>query len=216
MSLSQIIPGILMMPSAQDRIVDNASARPMLNQALAGSRLRQEQLFWGVIASIKLCTSQGCSLSVKLPDWYSRRAANRGERGHVAHHTATRRDARAGSNHDMIRYRCLSSNHNVVTEDSAASNADLSRYHAGDTDSYIMTNLHQVIDHSARTNDGVAERASVDCSVSTDFDIVSNHDATKLRCADWPTRSWTKPETGCANSRARKDFHTIAYERVAN
>ena len=153
---------------------------------------------------------------MKLPDWYRGCAADRNKRRHVAHHTATRRDARAGSDHDMIRYRCLSTNHDTVAEVSAAGNPDLSRYHAGETDSYVMTNLHQVIDHGARTNDGIAERASVYCRVSADFDIVSDHDATKLRYADWSARSWSKSKTGCANPCAGKNFHPIAYQRVAD
>ncbi len=37
-----------------------------------------------------------------------------------------------------------------LAEVSAASNPELSRYHAGETNSYVMTNLHQVIDHGAR------------------------------------------------------------------
>src|SRR6185437_2077220 len=71
-------------------------------------------------------------------------------------------------------------------------------------------------DHGARTNDGVAKPASVYRRVGTDFDIVSDHDATKLRYADRSARSWSKSETGCANPCASKDFHPIAYQRVAD
>ena len=89
----------------------------------------------------------------------------------------------------MIGYSSLSPNHHAVADASTASDPDLARNHAAEANVHIMTYLHQVIDHGARTDYGIAECASIDCAVGADFDIVPDQDAPELRNAYRAARS---------------------------
>jgi len=93
----------------------------------------------------------------------------------------------------------LSSDHDKIADLCAAGNPDLSGQDAAPAENDIVPDLHQIIDHRARTDHGVVSRPAVDRRVGADIHIIADDHPPELRDLDRPLGVRREPESGLAD-----------------
>jgi len=75
----------------------------------------------------------------------------------------------------------LAAHRHAILQDGRACDSDLSHDYAVVADPHILSNLNEIIDLRSIPDNRVPTAAPIDRGVCADLDIVSDHDATKLR-----------------------------------
>src|SRR5439155_9777140 len=94
----------------------------------------------------------------------------------------------------------LSSDHDKIANLCAAGNPNLSGHDATPAKNDIVPDLHQIIDHRARTDHGVVSGAAIDRRVGADIDIIADDHPPELRDLDRPPGVRREPESGLADA----------------
>src|SRR5437763_16949747 len=93
----------------------------------------------------------------------------------------------------------LTSKHDKIANFRAAINSNQSGQDAAPTENDIVPDLHQIIDHRARTDHRVVSGAAVDRRVGPDIGVVADDHPSELRDLDRPLGVRGKPESGLAD-----------------
>src|SRR5690606_5084783 len=131
-------------------------------------------------------TAQCCDLPKCLPHWLRGITCPTLACRNVIHDAAACGKLRLVSNGDVVRDSDTATHHHHITNGYRTGDATMTGDHAGSTDLHVVGNLHKIIDLAALADDGIRQRAAVDCGVRADFHIVLNDDATNLRILDEP------------------------------
>jgi hypothetical protein len=95
----------------------------------------------------------------------------------------------------------------VVANDCAARNSDARSDCAALADSDVVRDLNLVVEFAPSTNDGVLDRAAVNRGVCTDFAVITNPDAARLRNLDPDAAIAGKPKPIRSNDGPRMDAY---------
>jgi hypothetical protein len=75
----------------------------------------------------------------------------------------------------------LARQHDVVLDDGAACESNLSHYEAAFPNPDVVCNLNEVVDLGSRSNHGVAQAPSVNGRIRTHLNVISQITATYMR-----------------------------------
>jgi hypothetical protein len=93
----------------------------------------------------------------------------------------------------------------MIANDCAARNTYACSDCAALTDSDVVRDLNLVVEFAPSANDGVLDRSAVDRGVCTDFAVITNPNATRLRNLDPDTAIAGKPKSIRSNDSTRMD-----------
>src|SRR5579875_413823 len=144
------------------------------------------------------------------------RPEHRLARGHVTHDSGLGADLGARADIEMTDETALTADHHEVAQPGAAGNSCLRDEHALAPDPDVVPDLHEIINHRARADDGVGAGAAVDGGVGADLDVVADDHPAELRHLDEGFLIGREAEAVLAEPRAGIDAHTVAYQAVAD
>jgi hypothetical protein len=110
----------------------------------------------------------------------------------------------------MIHNSDLTRDDDILAELRTASDAGLRRNDRVFADNDIVSDLHQIIDFSASSDNGLAKRCAINGRIGADFDIVLNHDNSGLRNLNTAFPMAGIAESITANHDAGMENHSIA------
>jgi len=116
----------------------------------------------------------------------------------------------------MVVDRRLSSDHDVVAEDRAAGNAGLTGDDAIAAETNIVSDLDQVIEHAASTENRVSLGAAIDCAICTDLYIVLNNHTTEVGHPNGSPWTGREPKTRTAQAHIARDPNPRADQGVCD
>jgi hypothetical protein len=94
--------------------------------------------------------------------------------------------------------------------------ADLRDYDATASEPYIVANLNKIVEPRAGTNYGVLDRATINCRVGADFDVVLNNHSSELRDCQEPIFCFCEAEALLPNARPWMQTYACSEQRVAD
>jgi hypothetical protein len=116
----------------------------------------------------------------------------------------------------MVADADLSPHHDAVADDGTACDTDLAANNAMPSKTDIVRNVHEVIENSPRSDDGVTGRTAVYRAVRANLDIVFDNDTAKLRNAQSPIPRGHEAETQSADADTGRDPDSGADDGVAD
>src|SRR5262249_4164340 len=116
----------------------------------------------------------------------------------------------------MVGNADLSGQHGEIADRHAARYADLRNNQAMPADRAVVSNLHEIVDLGAFTNNGVAGGAAVDCGVGTDLDVVLDDHAAGLRNLLMAARRRQETESVLSNPDPGMNDDAVADQGVKN
>src|ERR1700691_678672 len=97
------------------------------------------------------------------------------------HHSTLRTKLRSSSDGDVIGDGDFATEHDEVSQYSAARYTGLPGDQAVSSDADVVGDLHKVVDLGAFADDGITGRAAVDGRVSAYFHVILDNDPAALR-----------------------------------
>jgi len=104
----------------------------------------------------------------------------------------------------------LTAQNDKVAQFAAAGNSDLPDDHVMAAEPRVVTDLHEIVDLCALTDDRVAKRAAIYGRARSDLDAVLNDNAAELWNLHVPQLTGRKSKTGLSDLRSRKNEHFVA------
>ena len=134
----------------------------------------------------------------------------------VPHHTALRGNLRPSSDFEVISDAHLSAHHDAIVYASASGNANLGANHAAASNTDVVSNMHQIIENSARADHRVARCSTVYGAVGSNLNIILDDDAAELKHPHKPIRSGHKAEALRSDRYTSLDFDAPPDQRVTD
>src|SRR5262249_25290118 len=97
-----------------------------------------------------------------------------------------------------------------------AGNPALGDNHAMATDDDVVGDLHEDVDLGSFADDRIGEGSSVDRSVGSDLNIITNYDTADLRHFHVPVATHGKAEPILPNTRAGMENHAVSDDRMGD
>lgn len=136
--------------------------------------------------------------------------------GYVIHNAARCGNLHARTDNQMVGKSHTTTQHRLVTDDTAARNAAMSRNNTKTADSHVVGDLYEVIDLCTFANDGVVQRTTVDRRIGANLDIVLNDDSAELGNLLQAGGTQDVAETVLPNPHTVMKRHLIADESTLN
>src|SRR5262245_57729791 len=99
-------------------------------------------------------------------------------------HAALRRDLGAGADMKVAGKSDLSADNHVIVQPRRTGNSGLRHDDAAAPEADVVPDLHQIVDHAARSDDRVAGAAAIDAGIGADLGVLAEQDAPELRHLD--------------------------------
>ncbi len=116
----------------------------------------------------------------------------------------------------MISKTCLPAANDIISESTASGNTGLSNHHTSLAKLVVMSDLNQIINPAAVTDNRIIQSTAVNTSISADFNIITDNHPSHLRNTLVLTVYHLKTKPILSDSRTGINITIIPHNRISN
>src|SRR5579883_328140 len=153
-------------------------------------------------------------LAKELPRRYRWEADQLRAGRNVPKNAALCRDSRAVADRQMSGDTAMAGNHDMVADLGASGDSDHGDDDRAAPDLDVVPDLYEIINHRSLADYRVRARATIDCRIRSDFDIVPDKNTSDLRNSDVPGLVHGEAESILTDPGARENGDPVAENRM--